>query len=98
MKSDEEIIKSLIAGGIIGAGLGALIFQKNKDEGAILGALAGAAILATYKANEAARKMQLPMYIEEDNILYEIKADGSKHFVKNIEKSTKKLDQKFKLT
>jgi hypothetical protein len=97
MDSDKEIVQSLITGGIIGAALGALL-SKSKETGVALGALAGAAILATFKANEAAKKTNITMFIEENNALYEIKADGSKHFVKNIEKPTKKLPQTFKLS
>jgi hypothetical protein len=95
MKSDDEIIDSLISGGIIGAALGALI-SKSKD-GAILGALAGAVILATHKANEKAKKTNLPLILEEAGNLYEIKPDGSKLFVKKIPKPAKKLQQNFKL-
>ena len=97
MNKDEEILESLIAGGIIGAALGALL-SKNKENGATLRALAGAAILATFKANEAAKKTNIPMFFKENNALYEVKADGSKHFVKNIEKPNKKLPQTFKLS
>ena len=32
MKSDEEILQSLIAGGLIGAALGALL-SKNREDG-----------------------------------------------------------------
>lgn len=96
MNNDEEIVESLIAGGVIGAALGALL-SKNKEGGTILGAIAGAAILATFKANEAAKKTKIPMFIEEDDALYEIKADGSKRFVKNIEKSGRQLPKTFKL-
>jgi hypothetical protein len=95
MKSDDEIIDSLISGGIIGAALGALI-SKSKN-GPILGALAGAVILATYKANEKAKATKIPLFVEEAGSLYEIKPDGSKRFVKKITKPVKKLQQNFKL-
>jgi outer membrane lipoprotein SlyB len=96
MKNDDEIVESLIAGGIIGAALGALLSKKN-GEGSILGAIAGAAILATFKANEKARQTHVSMLVEENNALYEIKADGSKHFIRNIEKPTQQLPSNFKL-
>lgn len=73
MQNDDEIIESLILGGIIGAALGALVSKKN---GAEIGAVAGAALLATYKASERARKTGLPIILEENNALYEISADG----------------------
>jgi hypothetical protein len=95
MKNDEEIIQSLIAGGLIGAALGVLL-SKNKEEGATLGALAGAAILATFKANEKAMRMNIPMYVEEDGNLY-IKSGGTKKLVRKIDKPSVKLQGRFKL-
>lgn len=96
MKQDEEILESLIKGGLIGAALGALL-SKNKENGATIGALAGAAILATFRANEQAMQTNVPMFIEENNTLYEIKADGSKHFVRYIAKPNQQLPKRFKL-
>jgi hypothetical protein len=96
MKNDEEILKSLITGGLIGAALGILV-SKNKEEGATLGALAGAAILATFKANERAMQTNVPMYIEENGNLYQIKDGGVKTFVRKIQKPSVKLPSNFKL-
>ena len=96
MKNDEEIFESLIAGGVLGVHLGALV-SKNKEEGTILGALAGAAILATYKANEKAMQTNLPMYVEEEGNLYQIQSGGMKKFIRKIEKPTVKLQKNFKL-
>jgi len=94
MKSDDEIIESLIAGGIIGAALGVLLL-KNKEEGMTLGALAGAAILATFKANEQAKKTNVSLYFEEDGKLYEQRSGGLKKFIKTIEKPKVKLPDTF---
>ena len=94
MNNDNDIVKNLVAGGIIGAALGALIADDNQ-EGATIGAIAGAVILATLKANDKAKQTQIPFYIEEDNNLYKIGSDGSKHFVKRIEKSQTKLNKQF---
>jgi len=47
-KEDDEILESLILGGIIGAGLGTLL---SKEKGTVIGAVAGVAVLASYKAN-----------------------------------------------
>jgi hypothetical protein len=96
MKNDEEIFESLIAGGLIGAALGALL-SKNKGDGATLGALAGAAILATFKANEKAMQMNMPMYVEEDGKLYQIQSGGLKKFIRKIDKPSVKLQEHFKL-
>ncbi len=96
MKKDVEIFESLLAGGLIGAALGALL-SKSKGDGALLGALAGAAILATFKANEQAQKTNVPVYVEQDGSLYEIQPGGNKIFIKTIEKSNVKLPKHFKL-
>ena len=96
MKNDDEIVESLIVGGLIGTALGALL-AKNKGEGALLGALAGAAIIATYKASERARLTNIPMYTEEKGSLYQIQKDGSKKFIRKIEKPAVKLKEQFKL-
>ncbi len=96
MKEENITIDSLIKGGLIGAALGALL-SKDKEDGAIIGALLGAAISATLKANEEAKKTNIPLYIEEDGKLYEISSDGQKRFVKNIEKNISQLPEQFKL-
>lgn len=96
MANDDEIIESLIKGGIIGAALGALL-SKNNKEAPFLGAIAGAAILATIKANEDARKTSIPLLLEEDGDLYEVQANGVKKFIRKIDKPTEQLPQQFKL-
>jgi hypothetical protein len=96
MKSDDEIIQSLIAGGVIGATLGALI-SKNKSEGATLGALAGVVILGMFKANEKQTTTYVPMYIEENENLYQIQPDGTKTFIRTLEKASVKVPKQFKL-
>lgn len=96
INSDESILQSLIAGGVIGAALGALI-SKDKGEGAIIGALEGAAILATFKANEQAQEKNLPVYVEEDGSLFEIQPGGGKRFIKSIPKPSVKIPEHFKL-
>ena len=93
MKNNDELFESLLVGGLIGAALGNLILD-NKN-GSALGAIAGAAILASYTANENARKTNIPLLIEEDNKLYEIKRDGTKTFIKFIPKNIKYLPKKF---
>jgi Glycine zipper 2TM domain len=96
MKNDDEIIESLILGGLIGATLGALI-SKDKVEGSTLGALAGAVILATYKANEKSKLTKIPMYFVENGRLYQTQTDGSNVFVRTIKKPTVKLPETFTL-
>jgi hypothetical protein len=94
MKSDEEILESAILGGLIGAALGSLINEKN---GAEIGALAGAVILASSKAYERARETDVPVLVEEKGILYEITRDGSKTPLKKINKYLKRVPKRFDL-
>jgi hypothetical protein len=96
MKNDIEIIESLIEGGLIGATLGA-IWSKKKGKGAKLGALAGAAILATYNANLAAKKTKLPLVFEENGSIYELQSNGVTRLIRTLEKSNIKLERKFSL-
>lgn len=96
MKEENTTIDSLIKGGLIGAALGALL-SKDKEEGAVMGALLGAAISATLKASEEARKTNVPVYVEEDGMLYEISPDGKKRFIKKIIKPADELPEQFKL-
>lgn len=96
MKNDDEIIESLIEGGLIGSAIGSLLF-KNKDEGVVLGALIGATILGTFKANERAKETRLPMVLAENGKLFLINEDGSRKFLKDIEKPKVRLDEHFKL-
>jgi hypothetical protein len=37
------------------------------------------------------------MYVEENNVIYEILPDGSKNFIRNIEKPSQQLPKHFKL-
>lgn len=93
MKNDSEVLESLIAGGIIGATLGALI--TNNKNGSVLGAIAGAAILATFKASERAKEMNFPLIVEENNVLYQIQEDGTKKLIKQLSRPSKRVVEKF---
>ncbi|MFP9117239.1 glycine zipper 2TM domain-containing protein [Flavobacterium sp. RNTU_13] len=96
MEQDDKILENLITGGVVGAALGALL-SKDKREGATLGALAGAAILATFRANEEAKKSNVPLILEEEGNLYEISPDGQRRFLRKIEKPKITMPSQFKL-
>ena len=96
MKNDNEIVQSLIAGGVVGASLGALLIS-NTEQNTPLGTLASAAILATFKANEAAKKTNISMLFEEDGFLYQTQSGGIKQRIKKIVKPAIKLQDHFKL-
>ena len=95
MKSEEEIIESLILGGIIGATLGALITKDKSGTG--LGAIAGAALFASFKANEKAKQLQFPLVVLENGTVYKLDKDGLKEMVKHIEKPSIKIPSNFTL-
>jgi len=84
-KEDDEILESLILGGIIGAGLGTLL---SKEKGTVIGAVAGAAVLASYKANLKAKKTNLPVFVMEDGVIYSVTSKGKRKLIKKIEKQT----------
>jgi len=93
-KEDDEILESLILGGIIGAGLGTLL---SKEKGTVIGAVAGAAVLASYKANLKAKKTNLPVFVMEDGVIYSVTSKGKRKLIKKIEKQTIKTPKYFKL-
>lgn len=96
MKYDDEILESLIADGIIGADLESVLSNKS-TKASILGTIARSAILATFKANENAKLTDVPLYVEENEALYEVKGDGTKRFIRKIDKPKLKLLKHFKL-
>jgi hypothetical protein len=96
MKSDDQILESLLAGGLIGAALGALL-SKDKEDGATIGTIAGAVILATYRANEQAMQSNVPVMIEENGKIYLLHPGGRKEFIREIPKSTVLLQNRYKL-
>ena len=96
MKEQENTIESLVAGGLIGAALGAWL-SKDKEDGAIIGAILGAAFTATLKANREAQTTNQPVLITENGKLYRLLPTGEKQFVKNLPKSSQQWDEHFKL-
>lgn len=74
MNSDREIIESLVAGGLLGAALGALVSEDNR--GATIGAIAGAVIVASFRANQRAQATGIPVIEEQDNELVRLYPDG----------------------
>jgi hypothetical protein len=96
MKRDDQILESLIAGGVIGAAFGAL-FSKDTEEGITLGAIAGAAILATYRASEKAKQANISVLAEENGKLYEISAGGQKRYIRDLPKQVTLPMKNYKL-
>lgn len=96
MLQEDAQLNDLIKGGLIGATLGAFL-SKDKEEGALIGALLGAAIAATKRANQEAKKTNVPLLEEENGRLYELLPSGEKRFIRNIKKPTLNLPSQFKL-
>lgn len=91
MNEDEKVFESLLLGGIIGASL-ANILKEDTTVGAI--AIAGAVILATYRASEKAEKSKVPIIKVEKNRLFIIKPDGTKKYVKLLSEKSQKVPAK----
>ena len=96
MKNDTELFEAAILGGFVGAALEALIFNDKKASG--LGILAGAVIAASLKANEEATKTNIPLVLEENNILYKVNSDGTKKIIRRLPKNVRNIPKKFILS
>ncbi len=95
MENDDKIIEHLIADGTIGTTLGAILTNKTKSNQ--LGAIAEAALMATYNANQQAQKTNVPVYVKENEGLYEIKPGGIKTKIKSFKKNKTNLPKDFQL-
>lgn len=93
MGNDDKLLEAAIAGGLIGLALEALISGNGKNSG--IGMVAGAVISASIKANENAVKTNIPLVLEENNVLYEIYPDGTKKILKQLPKSKINVPKKF---
>lgn len=96
MADDKDILQSLIAGGLIGAGLGAWL-SEDKEDGALIGVILGAAFTATLKANEQAKKTNQPVLIAEHGKLYRIMPNGDRQFIKDLPQVSQEWEEHFKL-
>ena len=96
MSAENKSIESLIAGGLIGAALGAML-SRDKDDGAMVGALLGAIFSATLKANREAQKTNQPVLIAEDGKLYQVFANGEKKFIRDLPRSSGTWPEYYKL-
>ncbi|MFM7024098.1 MAG: hypothetical protein ACKOXB_14090 [Flavobacteriales bacterium] len=94
MSNKDNEIEKLVAAGIIGAALGALL-SKNKTQGVAIGAIVGAALSASSQAYENATKADVPVMVEEDGVLYKIHPGGKKTKVKKLRKPDSDLPKKF---
>jgi len=83
-KTKDEIIEGAIGDGLFGASLGAYLTGKNKR---ILAAgLVGTAIGASLKVQDNVKRLKMSFLYEENGVVYRSFPDGSRRFVKTIEK------------
>jgi hypothetical protein len=97
-REDEETLRNLIDGGLLGAGLTALLKRQADGEDIALGALLGAAIVASFSASQKAKTTEIPVLVEDGNSLYWKYQDGRKEFYKALPDSLKFSLKKFKLS
>jgi len=94
-KNKDEIIEGALAGGIIGAALGAFLTGKGRNT--IVSALVGAAIGASVKARKEAQSLNVPIMYEEEGEVYLIHPDGRKEYIKTKETRKGSIPRKFSL-
>lgn len=92
--NSDEIIEGALAGGLIGAALGAFLLGRR---GTLAAALLGAAIGASVNAIKEAEEHDIPVMIEEDGVLYYLNPDGTKKRIRKIKRSVTKLPSRFTL-
>lgn len=92
-KNRDQIIENALKGGAIGAALGALLTGKSKDT--MTAALLGAAIGASVQALNEAKANNLPVVIEESNVLYTLNPDGSKTQIKKLKRINRQIPSSF---
>lgn len=95
MSRKNDIIKKLIAGGIVGGALGALFTKESKDSKAsiLLGAALGASVVALDKAVSTGE----PVLFEEDGFMYRLYPDGHQELVREIEHEEIDIPKNFSL-
>jgi outer membrane lipoprotein SlyB len=91
----DDIIKDAIAGGLIGAALGAML--TGKSDRSVLAAIVGAAIGASLSAQSEVKKLDTSVLYEINGIIYRVHPDGSKEFVKRIPRSKRRVTKEFRL-
>lgn len=93
MKNDNEIIKNLVAAGVVSPAVNALLSKKTA-----ISEIVEAVILGTYKAHLNALDSKLPLLVLEDGCIVEISPNGEKKIIRRLEKSNIQLPPRFKLS
>lgn len=95
MSEKEEFILAAIAGGLVGAALGAVLTGKGKHT--VISALAGAAIGASLVALKEAKEIDIPVLYEEDGVIYRDFPNGRREVVRQLTKVESNIPQTFSL-
>ena len=95
MTEDNDILKKAIAGGLIGAALGALFTGKSKDT--LTSLIAGAAIGASLEALKKAKNTDIPVLYEDDGSIYKLHPNGQREFIKETEQEEINIPETFSL-
>ena len=93
--SRETQIENAIAGGVIGAALGALFLGGKKST--VGAALLGAAIGAAATALDEARENEMSVLVEEDGVLYELLPNGKRKRIRSMNKKPLMVPSEFTL-
>ncbi|TGM88669.1 hypothetical protein [Leptospira licerasiae] len=84
-QEDDKILENIIAGGILGASLTALLKERNtSNTDIVLGALLGAVILASVNAKEKAKENNQDVLIRKGDDLYRKTPDGREIFLRRL--------------
>ncbi|TGL71317.1 hypothetical protein [Leptospira kmetyi] len=84
-QEDDKILENVIAGGILGASLTALL--KDRDANGtdiVLGALLGAVVLASVNAKEKAKEYNQDVLVRKGDNLYRKTPDGREIFIRRL--------------
>ncbi len=91
----NDLIENAIAGGLIGAALGALLTGRRGNT--IVAGLLGAAIGASIKAQRKVENIGLPVYYEEEGVIYKVFSDGTKEKVKEVKARKSNIPKSFSI-
>ncbi|EKO15497.1 hypothetical protein [Leptospira kirschneri] len=84
-QEDDKILENVITGGILGAGLTALLKDRNVNNADIaLGALLGAVILASVNAKKKAKEYNQDVLVRKGDNLYRKTPDGREIFIRRL--------------
>ncbi|TGM34784.1 hypothetical protein [Leptospira biflexa] len=98
-QDDKEVLKTLIKGGLLGAGLTALLKNGEADgEDLTIGAILGAAAVAAYQASQRAEKTDVPILVQEGDSLYWKDKSGNMTFFKKLPSGKHSSPSKFNLS